>query len=141
MPDRDSALCLTVQCPGLDSSWTRQCTAVAKGGMALHRGQVPSCKVATRCRAACERSAPYPVHPTASTPDAEHWHLAQVRCAGAIWLVSLLTYTQRHPALLPRLEAAQEAFSTLLGDSNELTQVSGSLKIAMYLYDKRSTNA
>lgn len=47
----------------------------------------------------------------------------QVRCAGAVWLVSLLLHCGRHPALVPLLPDAQEALSQLLGDQNELTQV------------------
>jgi len=54
----------------------------------------------------------------------------QVRCAGAVWLVSLLTYCGRHPALLPRLADIQEALSGLLGDANELTQV-GRLRVCV----------
>ena len=47
----------------------------------------------------------------------------QVRCAGAVWLVSLLLHCGRHPRLLPLLPDAQQALSQLLGDQNELTQV------------------
>lgn len=47
----------------------------------------------------------------------------QVRCAGAVWLVSLLLYCGRHPRLLPLLPDVQQALSSLLGDQNELTQV------------------
>ena len=46
----------------------------------------------------------------------------QVRCAGCVWLLSLISYTGRHPALLPVLPDVQDAFSHLLGDANELTQ-------------------
>ncbi len=47
----------------------------------------------------------------------------QVRCAGALWLVSLLLHCRRHPRLVPLLPEAQQALSQLLGDQNELTQV------------------
>ena len=47
----------------------------------------------------------------------------EVRCAGAVWLVSLLLYCGRHPRLLPMLPDIQQALSALLGDQNELTQV------------------
>lgn len=57
-------------------------------------------------------------HPLAVPP--------QVRCAGAVWLVSLLLHCGRHPRLVPLLPDAQEALSQLLGDQNELTQVRGS---------------
>ena len=46
----------------------------------------------------------------------------QTRSAACIWLVSLLNFTQPSPALLARLEDVQEAFCTLLGDSDELIQ-------------------
>ncbi len=47
---------------------------------------------------------------------------AQVRCAGCVWLLSLVSYTGKHPKLMPLLPDIQEAFSHLLGDPNELTQ-------------------
>lgn len=47
---------------------------------------------------------------------------AQVRCAGCVWLLSLVSYTGKHPKLMPLLPDIQEAFSHLLGDQNELTQ-------------------
>lgn len=50
---------------------------------------------------------------------------AQVRCAGAVWLVSLLLHCGRHPQLRPLLPDVQQALSQLLGDQNELTQVGG----------------
>ena len=57
----------------------------------------------------------------------DHWLKAlafpQVRCAGCVWLLSLVSYTACHPRLLPLLPDIQDAFSHLLGDSNELTQV------------------
>jgi len=40
-----------------------------------------------------------------------------------VWLLSLVSYTGRHPRLLPLLPDIQDAFSQLLGDTNELTQV------------------
>jgi len=46
----------------------------------------------------------------------------QVRSAACIWLVSLVSFTSKSPALLHRLDEIQEAFSHLLGDSNELIQ-------------------
>ncbi|KAF5832303.1 proteasome stabiliser-domain-containing protein [Dunaliella salina] len=56
---------------------------------------------------------------------------AEVRCAAAVWLVSLLTYCGRHPALLPRLSEIQEALGGLLGDANELTQEMASRGVSM----------
>lgn len=59
------------------------------------------------------------------------WHISstsnshaalQVRSAGCIWLLALVSYTGRHPQLLPKLPEVQEAFSHLLGDATELTQ-------------------
>ncbi|KAL3147888.1 hypothetical protein ABBQ32_002606 [Trebouxia sp. C0010 RCD-2024] len=47
---------------------------------------------------------------------------AEVRCAGCVWLLSLVSYTGKHPKLMPLLPEIQEAFSHLLGDQNELTQ-------------------
>ena len=47
---------------------------------------------------------------------------AQVRCAGCVWLTSLTSFTGNHPAIVARLAEVQEAFSSLLGDSGELTQ-------------------
>ena len=46
----------------------------------------------------------------------------QVRCAGCVWLLSLVSYTSRHPKIIPLLPDIQEAFSHLLGDQSELTQ-------------------
>lgn len=46
----------------------------------------------------------------------------QVRCAGCVWLLSLVSYTGKHPKLMPLLPDIQDAFSHLLGDQNELTQ-------------------
>ena len=48
----------------------------------------------------------------------------QVRRAGCIWLLSLISYTGRHLRLLPLLPTIQDAFSHLLGDRDELTQAS-----------------
>ena len=48
----------------------------------------------------------------------------QVRRAGCIWLLSLISYTGRHQRLLPLLPTIQDAFSHLLGDRDELTQAS-----------------
>ena len=46
----------------------------------------------------------------------------QVRSAACIWLVSLASFTRRSPALMHRLDSIQDAFSHLLGDSDELIQ-------------------
>lgn len=65
-------------------------------------------------------SPPYPYafpHPTLPTLP------VQVRCAAAVWLVSLLTYCPRATPLLAMLGEVQEALSQLLGDQNDLTQV------------------
>ncbi|XP_062082273.1 uncharacterized protein LOC133788708 [Humulus lupulus] len=44
------------------------------------------------------------------------------RCAGAVWLLSILMYCGHHPAIQNMLPEIQEAFSHLLGEQNELTQ-------------------
>ncbi|CAN6443404.1 unnamed protein product [Victoria cruziana] len=44
------------------------------------------------------------------------------RCAGTIWLLSLTMYCGHHPKIQGLLPEIQEAFSYLLGDTNELTQ-------------------
>ncbi|XP_031477380.1 uncharacterized protein LOC116248548 isoform X2 [Nymphaea colorata] len=44
------------------------------------------------------------------------------RCAGTIWLLSLTMYCGHHPKIQDLLPEIQEAFSYLLGDTNELTQ-------------------
>ena len=44
------------------------------------------------------------------------------RCAACVWLLSLVMHTDNHPRMLSMLQEAQEAFGSLLGDSNELTQ-------------------
>ena len=49
---------------------------------------------------------------------------AQVRCAGCVWLVSLVSFSAASGAVGPRLLDIQEAFGGLLGDAGELTQVS-----------------
>ena len=44
------------------------------------------------------------------------------RCAACTWLLALVVHTRRHPRLLSMLPEIQEAFGSLLGDQNELTQ-------------------
>ncbi|ESW13516.1 hypothetical protein PHAVU_008G203200 [Phaseolus vulgaris] len=44
------------------------------------------------------------------------------RCAGTVWLVSLIKYCSHHPTIQQMLPEIQEAFSHLLGEQNELTQ-------------------
>lgn len=44
------------------------------------------------------------------------------RCAACTWLLALITHTKRHARLLSMLPEIQEAFGSLLGDQNELTQ-------------------
>ncbi|XP_027329154.1 proteasome adapter and scaffold protein ECM29 [Abrus precatorius] len=44
------------------------------------------------------------------------------RCAGTVWLVSLIKYCGNHPTIQQMLPEIQEAFSHLLGEQNELTQ-------------------
>ncbi|KAI5083342.1 hypothetical protein GOP47_0003085 [Adiantum capillus-veneris] len=44
------------------------------------------------------------------------------RCAGAVWLVSVITYCGKHSRVRQLLPDMQEAFSHLLGEQNELTQ-------------------
>lgn len=60
-----------------------------------------------------------------------HNSRAEVRCAAAVWLVSLLTYCPRASTLLQLLGQIQEALSQLLGDSNELTQEMASRGIGL----------
>ena len=63
---------------------------------------------------------PPPLPPSPSPLPFPH---QQTRCAGAVWLVSLLLQSGRHPRLAPLLPDIQAALSQLLGDPNELTQV------------------
>ncbi|PSC71704.1 proteasome-associated ECM29-like protein [Micractinium conductrix] len=58
----------------------------------------------------------------------------ETRCAGAVWLVSLLLQSGRHPRLAPLLPDIQAALSQLLGDPNELTQEMASRGLAA-VYD------
>ncbi|KAF2582329.1 hypothetical protein F2Q68_00006897, partial [Brassica cretica] len=44
------------------------------------------------------------------------------RCAGTVWMLSLIMYCGQHPSIQLMLPKIQEAFSHLLGDQNELTQ-------------------
>ncbi|KAL3683346.1 hypothetical protein R1sor_001368 [Riccia sorocarpa] len=44
------------------------------------------------------------------------------RCAGCVWLVSLISYCGKHARVQKMLPEIQEALSHLLGDPNELTQ-------------------
>ena len=44
------------------------------------------------------------------------------RCAACVWLLSLVTHCGRHPRVSMMLQDVQEAFGSLLGDQNELTQ-------------------
>ena len=45
-----------------------------------------------------------------------------MRCAGCVFLVSLVSFSRGSPALTARLLDIQEAFGGLLGDSGDLTQ-------------------
>ena len=45
-----------------------------------------------------------------------------MRCAGCVWLVSLVSFSRSSRAIAARLLDIQEAFGGLLGDSGELTQ-------------------
>ncbi|CAI5535827.1 unnamed protein product [Closterium sp. Naga37s-1] len=47
---------------------------------------------------------------------------SEERCAGAVWLMSLLSFCGHHASMQRLLPQLQDAFSALLGDSNELTQ-------------------
>ncbi|GJP72793.1 hypothetical protein CLOP_g3551 [Closterium sp. NIES-67] len=47
---------------------------------------------------------------------------SEERCAAAVWLMSLLSFCGHHASLQRLLPQLQEAFSSALGDSNELTQ-------------------
>uniref|UniRef100_A0A1J3GWL5 Proteasome-associated protein ECM29-like protein n=1 Tax=Noccaea caerulescens TaxID=107243 RepID=A0A1J3GWL5_NOCCA len=44
------------------------------------------------------------------------------RCAGTVWMLSLIMYCGQQPSIQLMLPKIQEAFSHLLGDQNELTQ-------------------
>ena len=55
----------------------------------------------------------------------------EYRVACVSHLVTLLTYVPRHPALLQRLEAAQNGFLGLLGDRNGLTQEMASRGVSL----------
>jgi proteasome component ECM29 len=44
------------------------------------------------------------------------------RCAACTWLLALVTHARRHEKLVSMLPEIQEAFGSLLGDQNELTQ-------------------
>ncbi|KAK3264270.1 hypothetical protein CYMTET_26979, partial [Cymbomonas tetramitiformis] len=46
----------------------------------------------------------------------------EMRCSGAVWLVTLLKHSGRQPLLVARLQDIHEALSHLLGDPTELTQ-------------------
>ena len=50
---------------------------------------------------------------------------AEKRGAACAWLLGLVSHAGRNEPVLARLGAIQEAFSSLLGDSNEATQVPG----------------
>ena len=56
------------------------------------------------------------------------------RCAACVWLLSLVTHTNNHPRLLSMLQDVQEAFGSLLGDQNDLTQELASRGMSI-LYD------
>jgi proteasome component ECM29 len=63
-----------------------------------------------------------------------HSTRAEARCAGAVWLVSLVIFSGTHPTLQAALPQAQEALAGLLGDPNELTQETASRGLAA-VYD------
>ena len=44
------------------------------------------------------------------------------RCAACTWLLAIVTHARRHAKLVSMLPEIQEAFGSLLGDQNELTQ-------------------
>lgn len=46
----------------------------------------------------------------------------EVRSAGCVWLVCILTYTAKPPYVLEHLERIQSIFLGLIGDSSDLTQ-------------------
>ncbi|KAL4530388.1 hypothetical protein Ndes2437B_g03884 [Nannochloris sp. 'desiccata'] len=55
---------------------------------------------------------------------------SEVRCSGAVWLVSLLLFCGKTAAVHGMLPRAQDALSTLLGDESELTQEMASRGLA-----------
>jgi len=55
---------------------------------------------------------------------------SEVRCSGAVWLVSLLLFCGKTAAVHAMLPRAQDALSTLLGDESELTQEMASRGLA-----------
>ncbi|KAL6762246.1 proteasome stabiliser-domain-containing protein [Haematococcus lacustris] len=56
---------------------------------------------------------------------------AEVRCAAAVWLVSLLTFCGPQPGLRGALGDIQDALGSLLGDSHELTQEMASRGVSL----------
>jgi hypothetical protein len=48
----------------------------------------------------------------------------EVRAAACAWLLGLVSFAGRNASVLARLSDIQEAFTSLLGDSNEAAQVS-----------------
>ncbi|KAL1347958.1 uncharacterized protein [Arachis hypogaea] len=65
------------------------------------------------------------------------------RCAGTVWLVSLIKYCGHHPTIQRMLPEIQEAFSHLLGEQNELTQelASQGMSIVYDLGDESMKNS
>jgi proteasome component ECM29 len=55
---------------------------------------------------------------------------SEVRCSGAVWLVSLLLFCGKTAAVHAMLPRAQDALSALLGDESELTQEMASRGLA-----------
>jgi proteasome component ECM29 len=55
---------------------------------------------------------------------------SEVRCSGAVWLVSLLLFCGKTAAVHAMLPSAQDALSSLLGDESELTQEMASRGLA-----------
>ncbi|KAL2624396.1 hypothetical protein R1flu_008641 [Riccia fluitans] len=53
------------------------------------------------------------------------------RCAGCVWLVSIISYSRKHARVQKMLPEIQEALSHLLGDQNELTQEMSSLGMSI----------
>ncbi|CAI5476237.1 unnamed protein product [Closterium sp. Yama58-4] len=65
---------------------------------------------------------------------------SEERCAGAVWIMSLLSFCGHHASIQRLLPQLQDAFSALLGDSNELTQEMASRAMSrMYTLGDAST--
>ena len=84
----------------------RVATATLKAAMAVPTPNDTTCE--------CILSAIFDTYLYSSRPEE--------RCAACTWLLALVTHARRHEKLVSMLPEIQEAFGSLLGDQNELTQ-------------------